>query len=127
MSGCVSTNLTGEVAADVDLSAITSFHVVKLDADERGIEKVIAEELGKRGFEVSSGLATDAPAGADAMVTYQDSWMWDITMYMLEINIQFRDAESEVILASGSSYRTSLARKEPAFMINEVLTEIFGE
>ena len=126
-TGCVSTRLAAVVSDNVDISTLKTFYVQKLPADDRGIEKVIAKELELLGYNATSGSEMDIPSGVDALVTYQDKWMWDITMYMIEINIQLRDPKTEVQLASGNSYRTSLVRKDPAFMVNEVLTEMFGK
>jgi hypothetical protein len=72
------------------------------------------------GFQV---LETDA--GVDAIVTYVDKWFWDITMYMLELTITLRDPKTDFPLATGSSYHTSMTRKSPEGMVDEVLTNIF--
>ena len=53
--------------------------------------------------------------------------MWDITMYMLELNIEIRHPRTDYVLATGRSFRTSLARKSPEEMVEEVIGEIFGE
>jgi hypothetical protein len=72
------------------------------------------------GFQV---LETDA--GVDAIVTYVDKWFWDITMYMLELTITLRDPKTDFPLATGNSYHTSMTRKSPEGMVDEVLTNIF--
>ena len=61
----------------------------------------------------------------DVIVTYADRWMWDITMYMIEINIELHDPETNYVFASGKSYRTSLVRKEPDEMVDEVFRDMF--
>jgi hypothetical protein len=125
-SGCV-TKLNSSVAPGTDLKAIKSFHVVRLPADERGVEKLIADRLNTMGYKATSGEKSATPETAEAIVTYQDKWMWDITMYMIELNIQIRQPKTDVALATGHSLRTSLARKSPAEMVNEVLTDIFNK
>jgi hypothetical protein len=50
--------------------------------------------------------------------------MWDITMYMLELTINFRDPKNNFPLASGNSFHTSLTRKSPEEMVDEVLNNI---
>lgn len=124
LQGCM-TNQKGTVFPGNDLSVIKKFYVVHLPADSRGVEKLIANELAARGFEVTSGEAINAPADVDAIVTYKDKWMWDIKMYMLQLDIEFRKPVSETPIASGSSMRTSLARKSPENMVKEVLDQIF--
>jgi hypothetical protein len=50
--------------------------------------------------------------------------MWDITLYLLELTITFRDRNNEFPLAVGNSYHTSLTRKSPGEMVDEVITNI---
>lgn len=52
--------------------------------------------------------------------------MWDITMYMLELTITLRDPVNNTPLAVGNSLHSSLTRKSPEEMVDEVLTNIFN-
>jgi hypothetical protein len=123
-SGCV-TQLNSDVAPDANLAAIKTIYVVRLAQDERGVDRMIADRLNLMGKQATSGEAGKAPADVDAIVTYQDKWMWDITMYMIELNVQVRKPKSEFAIASGHSMRTSLVRKSPPEMVAEVLGDIF--
>ena len=68
-----------------------------------------------------------APAGHfDAIVTYVDKWRWDITMYLLELTITLRDPKTEMPLAEGNSFHTSLTRMSQTEMVNEVVNHIYG-
>ena len=51
--------------------------------------------------------------------------MWDMTMYMIELTVIVRDPASEFPLATGNSLHTSLTRKSPTEMVEEVTTNIF--
>lgn len=51
--------------------------------------------------------------------------MWDITMYLLKLDIQITDAKTGAILAKGEAVHTSLARKSPEYMAREILDDIF--
>jgi hypothetical protein len=86
---------------------------------------LIANELNKLGFEASTGLDVDTPKDVDAVVTYEDKWMWDMTMYMIGLKIYVREPWTDRLLAVGHSYHTSLTRKSPPEMVAEVLTNIF--
>ena len=126
MTGCSKAMIVSDSDPNISFVTFKKFYVRKLPADERGLEKIIARKLNEFGFQASSGtgaVPTDHPV--DAVVTYKDRWMWDITMYMLEINIELHDPDSGFVIASGKSYRTSLARKAPEEMIDEVLRDIF--
>ena len=123
-TGCAS-SLQAKKMPGTDLSKLKTFYVQKLAADGRGIEQVIANRLTYMGFTAASGAGETPSSPVDAIVTYQDKWMWDITMYMLQLSIQLRDPQTRMVLAIGDSMRTSLIQKSPEGMVDEVLTEIF--
>ena len=118
-------SLNAKKMPGADLSPLKTIYVQKLAADERGIEQLIANQLTRMGFIAASGASETPSSAADAIVTYQDKWMWDITMYMLQLSVQIRDGQTRMVLADGQSMHTSLVRKSPEEMVKEVLTEIF--
>lgn len=127
-SGCAVNRATATVSADADLSTVKTFYVVQQPKDQRGIEKLISDNLTARGFVAKSGPEMPTPpAGVDAVVTYVDKWMWDITMYMLELTLTIRNPVNNFPMANANSYHTSLTRKSPPEMVDEVLTNIFNE
>jgi len=127
ISGCAN-RATGSIAADADMSKVRTFYVVKIPADERGVDLLIRDNLIKRGFQATAGPEAPAtPVQADAVVTYADKWMWDMTMYMLELTITMKNPADNFPLATGNSYHTSLTRKSPAEMVDEVLGNIFAD
>jgi len=80
----------------------------------------------KRGYKVVIGPDVQSTDKSDIILTYRDKWMWDITMYLLELTITFKDPVNGLVMASGNSYHTSLTRMTPAEMVDEVLTNIFN-
>lgn len=124
-TGCAVNRATANVDPSARLDALKTMHVVKDPKDERGIDKLIADKLRTRGYQVSTG--SQAPASVDAMVSYLDKWMWDMTMYMLELTISIRDPKTDYPLASGNSFHTSLTRKSPTEMVDEVVENILKE
>jgi hypothetical protein len=126
-SGCAVNRATATLTPGADLSQVKTFYVVKDPEDGRGIENIIRDSIAKRGFTATTG--PEMPQGsykADAVVSYVDKWMWDITMYMLELTITLRNPNTGFPLAVGNSYHTSLTRKSPQEMVEEVLTNIFN-
>ena len=123
LSACATNNAIK--APDANLSKLKTFYVVRLPQDERGIEKLIAARLAAMGYQSSSGDAPKPETPVDAIVTYQDRWMWDITMYMIKLDIQVRDGTSDAILAKGEVMRPSMQRKSPEGMVEETLGVIF--
>ena len=126
LSGCV-TQLNADVTPGTNLNAARKFYVVHLPQDERGIDGLIADRLNTMGKQATHGEKAKVPDDVDAVVTYQDKWMWDITMYMIELNIQLRQPKTDMALATGHSLRTSLVRKSPPEMVEEVLSQIFNK
>jgi hypothetical protein len=124
-TGCAVNRATASVDAGAKLDTLKTFHVKRLEKDERGIDKLIAENLRTRGYQVTTGQ--QVPAQVDATVTYVDKWMWDITMYMLELTINFREPKTDFPLATGNSFHTSLTRKSPPEMVDEVVGNILKE
>ena len=123
-TGCAVNRATATLTPGSDLSKIKSAYVVKQPKDERGIDDLIAVNLEKRGYVVTKGPELSKPYGADVAVTYVDKWMWDLTMYMIELSITMRDPQSGFPMATGNSVHTSLTRKSPPEMVDEVIDNI---
>ncbi len=127
LQGCATNRESASVSPDLDLARLRNFYVVKFAPDSRGINRLIADELQRRGFEASTGPEDSVPQGTDAVVTYQDKWQWDLTMYMLELRVFVRQPQTGNLLAVGNSHHTSLSRKSPEEMVAEVLSNILAQ
>jgi hypothetical protein len=125
ISGCAVNRATATVTPGADLSTVKTLYVVQHPADKRGIQNLIRDDLVKRGLSATSGPELPEPPKVDAVVTYIDKWMWDMTMYMLELTITLRNPANNFPLAVGNSYHTSISRLSPEQMVDEVLTNIF--
>lgn len=125
-AGCAVNRATATITPDTDLTKVKSIYVVKLPADSRRIDELIKTNLINRGYTASTGPELKGPYNADAVLTYADRWRWDITMYMLELTITLRDPKTNFPMAVGNSYHTSLTRKSPEEMVDEVLSNIYN-
>ena len=123
LTGCAVNRATATVDPTANLAGIKTVHVVQLEKDERGVNKLIADRLNTMGFNATTSLTKSADT--DAIVTYADKWMWDITMYMIELTVVVRDPKNDFALATGNSLHTSLTRKSPVEMVDEVTANIF--
>ena len=122
-TGCAN-RATGRVDQSTNLSMLKIMYVKKIPAEDGGTNELIADKLRSKGVTVTTG--TEAPpANVDAVVTYLDKWMWDITMYMLELTITIRDPKTDFPMATGNSFHTSLTRLSPKEMVNEVVDNIY--
>ena len=124
-SGCAVNKATAILDPATDLSKIKKIYVVKFAPDGREINKIIAKKLESMGFSVETG--SEKPTNVDAVVTYKDKWMWDLSMYMLELTITIREPGTDYPMASGHSLHTSLTRKSPEEMVDEVINNIFKQ
>lgn len=122
MTGCAVNRATATVDPSANLSAIKTMHVVKQPKDTHSIDMLIADKLRSKGYIVTTGESQ--PTNVDATVTYIDKWMWDLTLYLLELTVNIRDPKNDFPLASGNSYHTSLTRKSPPEMVDEVIENI---
>jgi hypothetical protein len=124
LTGCAVNRAGATVDPTARLDTLKTFHVKHLPADGRGIDQLIATNLRSRGYSVTTDGQVK-PELVDAVVTYEDRWMWDITMYMVELTVVLRDPPSDFGLATGNSFHTSLSRKSPTAMVDEVVGNIF--
>lgn len=124
-SGCAVNRATGSVEPGANLAPIKTIHVVKAAEDGRDINGLIAARLKDMGYQATTGA--DKRADVDANMTYVDRWMWDITMYMIELTVILRDARTDFPLAKANSFHTSLTRQSPKEMVQEVTTNMFKD
>lgn len=118
-------NLQAYKAPGADFNKIQSIYVTNKNGDDSNIDRIIAEQLCKMGYKATYGSTLKTSDVVDALVSYEDKWMWDMTMYLLKLNINVLDGTTSQFIAKGESYRPSLQRKSPEGMVEEVLQEIF--
>ena len=125
-AGCSNT-ATATLSPGADLSAVKTFYVVHQPKDTHNLHFLIRDRIVKEGLTARAGPESEKTASpVNAVVTYVDRWIWDITLYLLELTVTFRDATNDFPLAVGQSYHTSLTRLSPEEMVEEVLTNIFN-
>jgi hypothetical protein len=121
-TGCVN-RATGSIEASTNLPSLKTMYIKRIPSDE-ATHALIADKLRSKGVTVTSGLEA-APGNVDAVVTYVDKWMWDMSMYMMELTITLRDPKTDAQLATGNSMHGSLTRKSPKEMVDEVVDNIY--
>jgi hypothetical protein len=123
--GCAINRATATADPALRWDTIKSLHVKRLESEDGSLQKLIADKFRASGFTVTSD--PEPASQPDAFVTYQDKWMWDITMYLLELTVTLRDPGTDVAVASGNSYHTSLTRKSDREMVDEVVDNILKQ
>lgn len=126
LTGCAS-DKKATIMPGANLGAIKSYYVVHYPSDNGKVNQIICDDLISRGYQATTGGALTAPTNTDALLTYQDKWMWDFTMYMLQLDMQIRNPKTDIPMATGMAMHTSLVRRSPKEMVKEVLDEIFKQ
>ena len=125
LSGC-SNHATATLSPGADLSVVKSFYVIHQPRDTHNLHHLIRDRIAKEGYTANAGPESERSSHqVNSVVTYVDRWVWDITLYLLELTVTLRDADNNFPLAVGNSYHTSLTRKSPEEMVDEVMTNIF--
>lgn len=123
---CVSTALQTDPVPPQYREPSLQYFVENHGEDRRGLDQMIAEELRSRGLKAARGPANVRPSLFDVLVVYEDRWQWDMSNYLIFLRIDLRDPETNVLLATGSSFQTSLARKSESAVISQILEGMFG-
>jgi hypothetical protein len=126
MTGCASNRATATLLPDADLGKIRSAYIVHADNDTRGVDQALQKAFKNHGIDATVGPAHAPPYPSDVSVTYVDKWFWDITMYMIELTVAVRNPGNDFPLATGNSMHTSLSRKSPEEMTDEVVSNILA-
>ncbi len=121
--GCSS--LTSHQNPAVDLTQFKRFYVEHRLTDDHGLDHLIVNDLKRRGYEAACGPLTMMPDNTQVLVVYEDRWNWDFKSYLIELDIKFRDARKEKLIAFGTLHHPSPVAKEPATMIHQVLNSFF--
>jgi len=111
--------------SDSGVTGMRTFYVRKTGDDDYKLGETIVTELQQMGYRATTGSAGSPPGKVDAVITYTDKWVWDITMYLISLDIQILDPASDATLAVAKTVRTSLVRKSQQEMVRETLTQLF--
>ncbi len=88
----------------------------------------LEDALAARGLNVRSGDEAVKPADVDFYATYNDTWRWDITMYLKDLQIRFYQSKSNALISSGS-FSNSFMHSFPdaGKKVSEVVATMYGE
>jgi hypothetical protein len=124
LAGC--SHLVTRALPNADIGHYKHVFVEHRLADSYGIADEMARQLREMGFDASAGALTMMPSDAQIVVSYDDMWTWDFNTYMIEIDVQVRNARTDKILAVGHYYRPSMVfGHPPSAMIHELLAKLF--
>lgn len=121
--GC-SSNIGGYVVPGASIDRNLVYKIEKEKDDERGLAEIIFRQLKKKGLNVILE-SPDTSKDYDIKVVYGGQWQWDVTWYLLNVDIRFYEKEPSLLIASAYSHRTSLVRKSPEEVVDEAISALF--
>jgi hypothetical protein len=118
-------NLSIQREAGANVTRFQKIYVEHRLADGRGIDQLIVRELQRLGYEASSGPLTMTPTDTEAIVTYEDEWNWDFTLYMIDLSVEVRNARTGQVLADAHYDHPAMRGKSPAGMVQTTIDPLF--
>ncbi|UTW44149.1 hypothetical protein KFE80_06950 [bacterium SCSIO 12696] len=126
VSGCIS-NQNSYKFPDAKFDANSKIFVVKNPDDKKDLSEILAESFRARGFSVELGSIQGVPEYSDVLVEYDVQWWWDVGWYITDFQVTLLDLHSDNLLLYASSNRSSLARKSPRYVVDEVVAKVMEE
>jgi len=124
-AGCSS--LSSHQNPTVDFSKFQRYYIERRLTDNHNLDQKIVADLQRRGLEASCGHLTMKPEKIDVIVVYDDRWTWDFKSYLIELNISFREARSNKLIATATYRNPGPRAKDPELMIAKILDSFLGK
>ena len=123
LCGCA--EFTSRVATNVDLSHFARIYVEHRLTDGRGVDQAIVSGLRHLGYNATFGPPIMMPRDTELIIRYEDEWNFDLTTYMISINLEVRGAKQDKLLAEARYYRPSITGDKPSDLIDRILAKLF--
>ncbi len=115
-----------KMTTNTELSKIKRMYV-DIGKKEWETAPFLADGLILRGYEVKTGLAGDMPSDTQCLVKIQETWFWDLTTYLLALEVKIMNPQTKEDYAIASVTRAvPQGRRGPKIMVTEVLNAIFN-
>lgn len=120
-AGCASLD-THQAA---DYSQVRRIYVEHRLTDNHHLDELIVAELNSRGYTATCGPLTMLPAGTDAVLSYEDRWVWDFHSYLMELSVNLRASLTDKPLASGYYHQAPAVTKSTEAVVGEIIGPLF--
>lgn len=90
----------------------------------------VQNDLARRAVEIKAPLpaGTRQAPGIDAIVQYEDSWRWDVVMYLNSLTINMYEGQTGDLLVSGRWDNSALhGFQDPRDVIRELMDDMFAK
>ena len=88
---------------------------------KKDLDVVVVDELRSRGYKAVSSKSGAPAQKYDAVITCYDRWCWDITPYLMELQLKVVDPKTQSLVACGESYRPTFQRARPSTVVKQTL------
>lgn len=79
---------------------LTSAYLVAHGGNSKDMDNSFEEALAMHGLKVTAGESDPADAKIyDLIVKYDDTWRWDLAMFLLNLNVDFYDGKDGALMA----------------------------
>ncbi|HWZ94050.1 MAG TPA: hypothetical protein VNW30_02555 [Opitutaceae bacterium] len=123
LAACLSLSMQKQAGAN--LTRFKRIYVEHRLADGRGVDQLIVQELARLGYDASCGPLTMTPPDTEAVLTYVDEWNWDFTLYMIDLDVQVRDARTGQVLANDHYDHPAMGGKSSTGMVQAAIDPLF--
>ena len=126
LSACATVDVGSYITPGTTLDVEDQYYIIFSGRDEQSLHQLLKTEIELRGYDVTSGFEDRIPEGTDYLIRYGGQWQWDVTWYLLNMDVKIYKPEPQLMVASAHSQRTSLVRKPASSMVKEVLDQLFS-
>ena len=114
-----------QVAPGAQLGQLHHIFVEHLLSDGHNVDELIARELRRLGYDASAGPLTMMPEGTEAIIAYQPVWTFDLTTYLIELDLAVREAKSGKEIGVARVFRPSVTSNDTGTMVARVVDPLF--
>jgi hypothetical protein len=115
-----------DVDRTVKLTSYQHIYVERELSDGRHLDRMLAKELIRLGYDASSGPLTLMPEDTQAIIAYQAQWTFDFTTYLIELDLAVRDAKSGREVGVSRYFHPAVLAKDPAKIVAAAIDPIFA-
>jgi hypothetical protein len=124
LAGCATT-VTVNKAPKADLEHLRHIFVEHRLNDNHRLDDLIVQELQRLGYDAAAGPLTMMPPETDAVITYEDVWVFDFTTHMTALDLKVTDNRRHQPMVEGGISRPSVTRMSPEEMVHLTVLKIF--
>lgn len=127
ISGCTATSNVVFNPAEAGHS-FASAYLVTHGGKSADMDSAFRKALMQHGLKVSEGETDPQSKSTDLVVKYDDTWRWDLSMYLLSLNVQIYDGKTGALVAE-SDWHNSPAHTWPNVdtVVGQLMQETFDK